>query len=96
METRVKACQREHSGSFKRANMAGLAGALIAFATLIVSKLTSFSSTQLTWDTVALVPFAVYAVVFIGMLWTFARAMKRSRALDEADQQSFASARGQS
>ncbi len=91
METRVEACQRQHSGSFKRAHIGGFAGAITVFAMLILSKLMNFPSVWLTWKTVAVFPLVVYAIVFFGMLWNFARAMKTSRALDDAEQQPFGS-----
>jgi hypothetical protein len=85
METRADACQHRYSGSFKRAHIGGFASALIAYAALTISKLTNYPADQLTWNTVAFFPLVVYAIVFAGMVSNFARAMKRARTLDDAE-----------
>lgn len=87
METQVEACQREHRGSFKRAHIVGFAGAVIAAAALILTKVTNFGIDRMSWETVAVFPLAVYAVVFAVMLWSFGRAMKRSLAVDGIEPQ---------
>ena len=96
METRVEACNRQHIWSFKRAHIGGFVGVITAYVTLIISKLTNFPSDQLTWNAVAFFPPVVYAIVFVAMIWPFSRAMKKSRALDNADGRSFGSAHSQS
>ena len=96
METRVEACQRQHSGSFKRAHIGSLAGAITAAGILLISKLTNCPSDRLTWSTVAYLPVAIYAIVFGAMVWTFAREMKQSRVLDDVDRESFGSVQPQS
>ena len=95
MGTRVEACEHEHRGSIKRAHIVGFAGAIVAYAALIISKLTNYPSDSLTWNTVAVFPLVLYALLFSGMVWTFARAMKSSRALDDAERQSFCSVQPQ-
>ena len=95
MDTQVDVCRRQHCGSFKRAHIAGFASAIVVFAVLILAKLANHPLAQVTWDTVAVFPLAVYLVVFVVMLWNFARAMKRARILDldEVDSQYFVSVR---
>ena len=87
METQVEACRREHRGSFKRAHIGGVTSACIAYAALILSKLTNFGPDRMSWEKVAVLPLAVYAIVFAFMLWNFGRAMKRSLERDGMDRQ---------
>lgn len=89
METQVDACRRLYRGSFKMAHIAGLVGAIIVCAVILIARVANIPPNGITWGMVVFSPLAVYGTVFALMLWNFGRAMKRSRALDEVGRQSF-------
>ncbi len=91
MENRVDACRRLHRGTVKMAFLTGSAGATIACTLLLIHKVADIPTNRMTWGVVLLSPLLVFGVVCAGMLWNFGRAMKRSRALDEVNRQSFVS-----
>jgi len=94
MENKVDACRRLHRGTVKTAFLTGLAGAIIAWAVLLIIKVANNPLNHLTWGVVIFSPLFVYLMVVAMMLWNFGRAMKRSRALDEVSRQSLASVPG--
>jgi len=82
---RVDACRELYRGSFKKANLVACLAGIVALAVLIPAEMADYLPGQMSTVRIMLYALMVYGLAFATMMWIPGRAMKKSRALDDAE-----------
>jgi len=82
---RVDACRERYFGAFKKANLVACLAGIVALAVLIPAGMAEYLPDQMSTVRITLSAVLAYGLAFATMMWIPGRALKRSRALDDAD-----------